>query len=921
MSKKRSNTESQNFNPYHKWLGIPEKKCPPTHYELLGISLDEDDLGVIKSAAKRQKSHVEEFLGTKYNNHANKLISQIDEAEITLMSPELRREYDRKVHLFKKRRKNRQVDPDVSPSSISSKGSRSVGEEGGFLREYAGIVAILAVAFFVMAAASFWLPWQKLTGSDNEANVEVAQQENPEIASSKKEPQKHDEAPSVVMQEIPEPIVGSGQTDQAPSEANAEPEDKIEIVKNDSPSEPQLIVHNELNGDPPNFAPWISQDGLTIYWTRTDSIWQAHRQSTSEDFGNQVRLFEGYMPTVTQDGLSMVLCRPMKIGNKDLGRRLFFTNRKSTQDRFPVPIEIRELRDIGVLMAPCLSPDGLSLYMTCYGPDDNQRGHWVVTRKNRSSKWNINSKHRILPYPSPIPSTTPFVTSDGLSLLLTNRTNTINGAFGEMIKISRESVNDPLFTKSNTPIKIGDRTLIGRFPRYCSSTKELFFSAPLSGSRESEGIFSIRIENFFKGKSDLSKPELVHLNGTYSHDGGLPNVTVEKLADSIYAVTLADGKTVSCKLNDNILSGNLGNEGVTVAIDGSELTIIAFGDKNKFRKISNEIRNVPLVTGNSSQRMNEQTLHSLNGNWIAVAEVNAGKSLTEKEIETSKKTLYVKDDQFNLKWSGKEISGKVEYLPDTEPSAVNLSGKLGDRLIKLEGIYEFKNDVLRFCYTASMEGTSNNQRPKTFNTKEVPNAVCVTYQRAHTLAPSQKKMAENVETSGGKQISLFDGDTLKGWKVVPGWEVRNGTIINTIPGKNLMTINEFREYELELEFRLSDKGNSGIMLANGDEVQLLDDAVVAESSKNLEKIGKSFEPEKLCGAIFNRVAPNSVSYKGANEWNQLKIQVSKGKVSVQMNGVEVISKAPIVLRKGSIGLMSDKAGTARFRNIRIQKLD
>lgn len=462
-----------------------------------------------------------------------------------------------------------------------------------------------------------------------------------------------------------------------------------------------------------------------------------------------------------------------------------------------------------------------------------------------------------------------------------------------------------------------------------------------------------------------------NLNGTYSQDGGLTNITVEKLADSIYAVTLTDGKTVSCTLNDNILSGNLGNDSVTVAVDHPELTVIAFGEKSKYSMISNEIRNIPLVAEDSSKKINDaskssqliteqtnqdqpnpiptgkvsgtetsekamrdpkasaaspqntqvQTTQSLDGNWVAVAEENAGKSLTEKEIHTLKKTLYVKDDQFNLKWSDKEISGKVEYLPVQKPSAVNLSGRLGNRSIVLRGIFEIETDVLRFCYTASLQGNFDNQRPKTFNPKEVPDAICVTYQRAHTLVQSQKNMSVNAEQPIGKQISLFDGETLTGWKDVPGWEVRNKTIINTIPGKDLMTVNEFREYELELEFRLSDKGNSGILLANGEEVQLLDDAFVAEISKKLEKIGKSFNPEYLCGAIYNRVRPNSVAYKGANEWNQLKIQVSKGKVSVQMNEEEVISKAPIVLRKGSIGLMTDKAGTARFRNIQIQKLD
>lgn len=188
----KRNTEG--FNPYHQWLGIPEKKCPPTHYELLGISLDEDDLGVINSAAERQKSHIEQYLGTEFNKDANKLISQIDEAEIVLTSPELRRDYDRKVNLFKKRRKKRQIDPTVPHSSIGS--GRSVGEGSGFAREYAGIVATLAIAFFGMVFASFWLPWQKLTNSETETNVEVSQPEKPV--------QKQDEDQSAALNDATE---------------------------------------------------------------------------------------------------------------------------------------------------------------------------------------------------------------------------------------------------------------------------------------------------------------------------------------------------------------------------------------------------------------------------------------------------------------------------------------------------------------------------------------------------------------------------------------------------------------------------------------------------------------------------------------------------------------------------------------------
>lgn len=50
---------SGDFNPYHKWLGIPKKNCPPTYYELLRISVDEQDREVIHMSVERQKEHME----------------------------------------------------------------------------------------------------------------------------------------------------------------------------------------------------------------------------------------------------------------------------------------------------------------------------------------------------------------------------------------------------------------------------------------------------------------------------------------------------------------------------------------------------------------------------------------------------------------------------------------------------------------------------------------------------------------------------------------------------------------------------------------------------------------------------------------------------------------------------------------------
>ncbi|WP_339684907.1 hypothetical protein [Gimesia maris] len=273
---------------------------------------------------------------------------------------------------------------------------------------------------------------------------------------------------------------------------------KIETPQDGSSSSPKIIALDELNIASPNFAPWISKDGLSIFWTRNDSIWEAQRKNVDEPFQKQSRLFEGFMPSVSEDGLYMVLCRQLEIGNKEMGRKLFFSVRDNIESDFSPPREIRELRDMGILMTPCISPDGLSLYLSCYGPADDQKGHWAVTRETRSSKWDIAKIHRILPHPNPIPATTPFVTDDGLSLLLTKRTNAAHGAFGEFIVLTRDSVKDDVFSKYEKQIEVDGELIIGRFPRYCPATHELFFSAPVSDGKGSEGIWCIR--NF-----DLSK--------------------------------------------------------------------------------------------------------------------------------------------------------------------------------------------------------------------------------------------------------------------------------------------------------------------------------------------------------------------------------------------------------------------------------
>lgn len=78
----------------------------------------------------------------------------------------------------------------------------------------------------------------------------------------------------------------------------------------------ELIEVSELNDDGANDHPWVAEDGLTIYWDRSKyngradpkgSIWTAHREKAGSPFDNKRSLFSGKCPTLSSDGLEMIL--------------------------------------------------------------------------------------------------------------------------------------------------------------------------------------------------------------------------------------------------------------------------------------------------------------------------------------------------------------------------------------------------------------------------------------------------------------------------------------------------------------------------------------------------------------------------------------------------------------------------------------
>ncbi|MDA0833886.1 MAG: formylglycine-generating enzyme family protein [Planctomycetota bacterium] len=167
------NADHDEVDGFRKWLGISSKKRPPTHYELLAVSLDEEDHEVIQFAAKQRKDFVKSKRGEGYDDHVTEILYLLAEAEMTLISPDLRRDYDQRMKLFQKRKKSRRLN--AYGNEIPPYRASSAGVETGFVEEYGKLVAILCVAFFGMAAASFLLPWQKMFNSKSDPSHQMVE--------------------------------------------------------------------------------------------------------------------------------------------------------------------------------------------------------------------------------------------------------------------------------------------------------------------------------------------------------------------------------------------------------------------------------------------------------------------------------------------------------------------------------------------------------------------------------------------------------------------------------------------------------------------------------------------------------------------------------------------------------------------------
>ena len=163
-------------------------------------------------------------------------------------------------------------------------------------------------------------------------------------------------------------------------------------------------------------------------------------------------------------------------------------------------------------------------------------------------------------------------------------------------------------------------------------------------------------------------------------------------------------------------------------------------------------------------------------------------------------------------------------------------------------------------------------------------------QQPNTLSKKEKKQGWKL---------LFDGKSTQGWHtylrdtVGSKWQVKDGVILfdTSKPrngGGDLVTNDEFENFELQLEWKISKGGNSGIIFdiqedakypatyLTGPEMQVLDNISAADNKKQ----------NHLAGCLYDLAGDSTVSKpKAVGEFNKVRIVQNKGHLTLYLNGV------------------------------------
>ena len=223
----------------------------------------------------------------------------------------------------------------------------------------------------------------------------------------------------------------------------------------------------------------------------------------------------------------------------------------------------------------------------------------------------------------------------------------------------------------------------------------------------------------------------------------------------------------------------------------------------------------------------------------------------------------------------------------------------------------------------------------------------------HTAGKTTDATKGSSKKNDGWQV-LFDGTSKNAWHVYnnksdgSAWTVKDGILYldpaakkNGAGGGDLVTNEEYENFDLKLEWKIDSAGNSGIIFLTqedqkygqsyltGPEMQIIDNTGHRDAKINKHRAGD----------LYDLIASSTENVHPWGQWNSIELIVNKGQLELHQNGAKVVAttmwndnwKQLIanskfknwvgfgMFQKGRIALQDHGNGVS-FRNIQIKRL-
>ncbi|WP_416307159.1 3-keto-disaccharide hydrolase [Neptunicella sp. SCSIO 80796] len=221
---------------------------------------------------------------------------------------------------------------------------------------------------------------------------------------------------------------------------------------------------------------------------------------------------------------------------------------------------------------------------------------------------------------------------------------------------------------------------------------------------------------------------------------------------------------------------------------------------------------------------------------------------------------------------------------------------------------------------------------------------------ASLISVSFKSIAQDNQLTAQEQAAgwklLFNGKDMQQWRnfkktdLTDKWVVEDGAIkLSGEGGGDILTKATYQNFELKLDWKISQAGNSGILIMADETGQY-----IYSHAPEIQILDNQRHPDNklathLSGSLYDMIASPTSSHKVAGEWNQVTIRLDNSLLQIWQNGVktaevsihskkwnELVANSKFAdwegfagVKQGHIGLQ-DHGNPVWFKNIKIKEL-